>query len=528
MFVDARSLSEGSVIEADICVVGAGAAGITFAREFIGTGIRVAVLESGGLDPDDTTQSLYEGRNVGLPSIDLDVGRLRYFGGTTNHWAGHCRPLDAIDFARRDWMPMSGWPITRDDLDPFYLRAWPICELPEPENFEFAILASKLGVSGLPLDKQKLESIAYGQSPPTRFGEKYRDELAKAQNVVVYLNANLLALESDAEAKTVTGASVACIDGPRLKVTARQFVLATGGMENARLLLLSNGSAPAGLGNQYDLVGRFFQDHIRLRPGALVVVTDPEADLSLYDTPQDIDGGQMFAVLTAPDELVERERLNRFRIHLVSPVLSPAHGVGSLKALIGSLQEGEFDGLMAHLGNIVGDLDGIASDAYRRITGAESQNRPAYITVEAGVVVEPTPYAESRITLSDERDLLGQNRIDVDWRLAEQDLRSAKRAVELAALEIGRIGLGRAHGDLLEDGSQWPDHMDVSNHHSGTTRMSDDPKNGVVDRDCRVHGMSNLYLAGSSVFPNIGFANPTLTIVALSLRLTDHLKSANG
>lgn len=494
MFIDARNLPGNHLVESDICIVGAGAAGISMAREFIGTSKRVVVLESGGFELDARTQSLYEGKNVGLPTFDVHVNRLRYFGGTTNHWAGHCRPLDSIDFERRDWLPHSGWPLSREDLEPYYRRAQPLCELGDYKYGDLAFLTGRTGLPALNLEQSRLKSVVYGQSPPTRFGSVYRDEIRNARNVEIYLNANLLELESAPGEGRATGARAACIDGPRFSVRARHFVLAAGGMENARLLLLSNRGAPRGLGNDHGLVGRYFMDHVLLRPGVDVSFSVPGVDLRLYHALHEIAGGTMFSVLAASEERMRQEKLANFRIHLVPSgprFEQPAGGV--------------FSGVDGFERGMAGSAEG-------------------YGSIGLHLVLEPTPNPASRITLSDDRDLLGQRRIAVDWQLTDAELANARRALELAAMEFGRLGLGRGFGRIFKNPGQWPGNLEAGKHHCGTTRMSDDPKAGVVDGNCKVHGVDNLYIAGSSVFPTIGYANPTLTIIALALRLSDHLK----
>jgi len=495
MFTDASELPEDHIVEADLCIIGAGAAGISMARELAGGPGRVVVLESGGFDFDPRVQSLYEGENIGLPTFGVHVNRLRYFGGTTNHWAGHCRPLDPIDFELRDWIPHSGWPLTREALEPWYRRAQPICELGEYRYEDLDYFTGRTGLAALNLEPSRLQSVVYNQSPPTRFGDAYREELRRARNVEVLLNANLLELETTPEASHVTRARVACIDGPRLSVRAKSFVLATGGMENARLLLLSNHANPAGLGNDHGLVGRYFMDHVLLRPGLDISFTVPGVDLRLYRSLHQVAGGRMFSVLAASEERMRREHLANFRIHLAP--LRPLYG--------------------ASAGGVFSQIDGFT----RGSAGSED----GYGSIALHLVLEPVPNPESRITLSDEHDLFGQRRIAVDWRLTDAELANAHRAMELAALEFGRMGLGRGFGRILADPGRWPGNLEAGKHHCGTTRMSDNPETGVVDSNCRVHGVDNLFVAGSSVFPTIGYANPTLTIVALALRLADHLKA---
>ncbi len=506
MFLDARQLEYGHIIDADICIVGAGAAGITIALEYIGTSTRVALIESGGLVYDEINQSLYKGANIGLPSFDLEVNRLRYLGGSTNHWAGHCRPLDVIDFEERNWIPHSGWPINRSDLDPYYVRAHPILGLGPFEYEDLDFWKQEIKLPDMELDDNRLNTVVYNQSRPTRFGHAFREHLENADNVEVYLNANVLEIETNENATKVTGLSLACVDGLTFSASAEIFILATGGMENARILLLSNRVQSNGLGNEHDLVGRYFMDHILLRPGADVSLSDPGVNFSLYSSLHRVHHSRMFAVLAPPEALLRKEKINNFRIHLARRMPHYAEPVGRVMSRIDEVSGTDLQGRKAH------QLD----DQEIRKNGKDA--------ISLHMVLEPTPNPDSRITLSDTKDLFGQARINVNWQIEDKDLPSGYRALELAALEFGRMGMGRAYGSMFKDKTRWPEHMEAGRHHCGTTRMTNDPKTGVVDKNCRVNRVANLYIAGSSVFPTIGYANPTLSIVALALRLADHTK----
>ena len=501
MFIDSRDLDPNQQIDTDICIIGAGAAGITIAREFIGTATRVTLLESGGLEFDKQTQSLYDGENIGHPSFDVNVNRLRYFGGTTNHWAGHCRPLDPIDFKQRDWVPHSGWPLSRKELDPYYRRSQPIVGLGPYEYEDLEFWQNRIKLPDLDLDENRLITAVYNQSPPTRFGKQYHRELEKASNIDVYLHANVLDIQSNDTASQVTDLKVSAISGPEFSVTAKTYILAAGGMENARLLLLSNNTAPAGLGNDNDLVGRYFMDHILLRPGVDVSFTDPFVNLQLYQHRHKVDGGSMFAILASPEKLLIKEKLTNFRMHLIK--------ASKIKRM--------------PLGRVFPELDDVAGDLDSAPARKDNEDH-----VDVHLVLEPLPNPDSRITLSDKKDLFGQQKIDVNWQLKDRDLDHAYRAIELAALEFGRMGIGRAYGTLFVHKDRWPENMEAGRHHCGTTRMTDNPKTGVADKNCKVNNVSNLYLAGSSLFPTIGYANPTLTIVALALRLSDHIKGLSA
>lgn len=248
MITDARSLPKNTEIDTDVCVVGAGAAGITLARELSGQSFSVCLLESGGLEFQEDTQSLYAGENVGLP-YNLANERLRFFGGTTNHWGGYCRPLDDIDFKVRDWIPNSGWPFDKAHLIPYYERALKICQLGEPYTFDVADWESE-ETPRLPFIGNRVVTKLFRLSPPTRFGRVYRNEISRSGNISTYLHANAVEIETDENARTVTRLRVASLEGNSFWVSAKLFILATGGIENPRLLLNSNKRQSVGLGNQ--------------------------------------------------------------------------------------------------------------------------------------------------------------------------------------------------------------------------------------------------------------------------------------
>ena len=286
MIIDFRDAEDGALIEADLCIIGAGAAGITLAREFAGSRVRLCLVESGGFDYEPAVQDLYAGENVGHDYDDLDVSRLRYFGGSTNHWNGFCAPLTPIDFRRRDWVPHSGWPITKSDLEPFYRHAQPICQL-GPYAYGEQVWA-ELEVRPHDFDPAEVGLCFWQHSPPTRFGETYRAELERADNIRVLLYANAVNIETDQSASMVRQVELRTLDGKTGRVRAEAYVVACGGIENARLLLLSNQVEPAGLGNRHDLVGRFFMEHPHTEPG--IVVTDDSERLGEIYTQYQYEG----------------------------------------------------------------------------------------------------------------------------------------------------------------------------------------------------------------------------------------------
>lgn len=508
MFIDARSVPENETIDGDVCIIGAGAAGITLAREFAGRPFRVCLLESGGLEQDDDSQALYRGENIGLPYFPLDATRLRFFGGTTNHWGGWCRPLDEMDFEAREWIPNSGWPFNRSQLTPYYERAQEICQI-GPFSYEGEHWEAE-GKLPRYFNGARVKTKIYQYSPPTRFGEIYRAEIARAKNIATYLHANVVDVEATRNARTVRRVRVACLGGNRFWVSAKIFILAAGGIENSRLLLNSRKVQTSGLGNQHDLVGRFFMEHPHLYSGLLLTVS-PLPNKLYYG--ENVNGLNIRGLLTLTKETTRREKLGNY-----SATLHPdwPQSVRSLKHLYGKNR----DQFIRHMTNIMSDLDNAAFAVFDRLKRGFSAARMMWIRNRT----EQVPHPDSRIDLSTERDSLGMNRARLNWRLTAFDKRTIARGQELVAEEVGRAGAGRVNVELTEGKKSGPAELIGGNHHMGTTRMHLDSKRGVVDEHCRVHGISNLFIAGSSVFPTSGSANPTLTIVALTLRLGDHVK----
>ncbi len=523
MFIDVRELPQNTEIESEICIIGAGAAGITIARELRDKPYRICLLESGGLDFDADTQSLYQGKNVGLPYENLDTARLRYFGGTTNHWGGHCRPLQPIDFEKRSWVPHSGWPITKNELDPFYARAQFVCELArydyDLESWLKEIDDPKL--IPLPFKGERFTTVVTQYSAPTRFGEVYREDLRSSPNVTVYLHANVTEIETDDRAKRVVRLRIETLDGKGFTAKAKLYVLATGGIENARLLLLSNRVQDNGLGNQHDLVGRYFQEHPHLTSGK-ILFSRKGVSVDLYDQHYTYDKIPITGSLNLSPEVQMQEELLNYNC-VITPVFvgEDSEGTKALKRFYHSAEDGDWpDNFWSDLGNIVSDIDDVAQALYGRVF------RPSKSVDLFSIdnIVEQMPNPDSRVRLGQETDNLGRRRIELDWRMTTHEKKTLRRGQEILSEELGVSGIGRVKIELSDDDESWPPDLQWGWHHMGTTRMAGDAKQGVVNTDSKVFGISNLFIAGSSVFTTSGTAAPTLTIVALALRLADRLK----
>jgi len=527
LFIDARNLDDGRDYEYELCIIGAGAAGITLARNFAGGGIKVCVLEGGGLEPDYASQALYDGELSGLPYHALDVCRLRYFGGTTNHWAGYCWPLQASTFIERPWIPYSGWPITQQDLAPYYNQAADLLGLPEkawtPElGWDLAAWEREFEEHRVPFNQEYFfqHSILIN---PLRFGAVFKDDLGRAENVHVFLNANAVELETEEAGGFVQRCRVQTLNQRNLSFTARFFILAAGGIENARLLLLSNRAHGNGLGNQNDLVGRFFMDHVSV-PIGRIQVAHPNVPLDLYVRYKDrpVLGELDHSVgISANDKMQEKFELVPVWVRMLPELENfwTSEGPVALKEVREDLAKGDIpDDLDEHIGRIFGDLGSIAELLHARVT----YDGHTYESVNVRAGLAPAPNPESRVTLSDEMDALGLRKSRLDWHLSEIDYRSVVWIANRFAVEVGASGIGRMK-ITLGDETSWTEQLWGTRHHIGTTRMSDTAKSGVVDPDCRVHGIRNLYLSGSSVFPTCGSGSPTFAIIALAQRLADHL-----
>ncbi len=490
MIRDLNTFAATGVIDTDLCIIGAGAVGITLARALSSTKRRVLLLESGGLDSDTRTQSLYEGTSVGLPYFKLDAARLRYFGGTTNHWGGNCGVLTGFELSKRSWVSDSGWPIALAELLPYYQRAQAMLEI-GPYAFDDGVW-KLLGLAPPPLNSGKLTVRTLRRADTVvRFGQAFRADLVAAPRVDVALNANVAQIVPAENGRRIDGVELKTLGGRTATVRARDYVLACGGMENARLLLASNRVQRNGLGNGHDLVGRYFMDHPSIKLGD-IFARQPKPVLDLIG---DYRERRIGKVVVRPGPTLSDEWMQR-------------SGSLSCRLLIGGprpVSEGEERALPPALAAAAGDGPLMAWPVY--------------------TLQEQAPNPASRVSLTQQYDALGMPRIQLDWRLSQLDLTTVQTAARALGEEVGRLNAGRLRLEpwLAEGTSTWEGVVGQC-HHIGTTRMSDHPGSGVVDRAGRVHGIENLYVGGSSVFPTGGSDNSTLTIVALALRLADHLK----
>ena len=491
MLIRSNEIESGSTLEADLVVVGSGPAGMSVARHFDGSSLRVILLESGGSSAEAATNALNQGLQSGRKYFDLDRCRSRFLGGSSNCWSGWCAPFDEDDFRARDWLPHSGWPIDYETLKPWYARA--------TSELEISPLRDSVGdweSEGRPLwnfQGGRVKSGLFQFSPPTRLGRLHRAQLQRSENLRCILHATVSEIELDPSGAAVRALRVKrSLGGGEFKVRARRYVIACGGIDNPRLLLASRGVQRAGVGNAHDQVGRYFMEHPHLYTEGRFFGAHGLPDSKFYQRHR-VEGQRVIGFLKIDPAVRAQEQILN-----LSMCFRPAGGRtdAQTRALWYATQETD---------------------------GGPKPTRLAARRFVLDVRSEQAPNPESRITLSSERDALGIPRADLHWALSAIDKRSVRRSQEIVAQDLARSGLGRFR-ITLDDSPRFPEKMEGGCHHLGTTRMHEDPRQGVVDRDCRVHGIHDLFLAGSSVFTTGSSANPTLTIVALALRLAETLQ----
>lgn len=516
--IDANQLVNDQLLEADLCIAGGGPAGLGIARALAVSGLRIILLESGGQRLRHPTQLLYKAELAGRPTQAVEYTKQRYLGGASNRWAGRCRPLDDFDFETRGWLPNSGWPLSRQDLLPYYRQA-----------------AALLGMEGASFDDSANPAISlfsgteispktFHFSPVRSVVETWLPDIAADEHIRVVLNANVVHIQLDDDGKQVTRLDCATMWGKRFRVAARIVILATSALENTRLLLAARDVHPQGIGNQHDQLGRYFMDHPHVFVGQASQLPAgwQQSSLKVLDYTHPLNGLGLVTALGLSPETHAREQLLNANAFLVSrPRYKTLASYGT--RLAEDLRHAE-EALghrapppgLARAATALAHPRGLLRLLLDRLAAREK-------VIALGVSLETAPNPESRVSLSARRDFLGLPRLHVNWQTTRQDVDSFERFRALLLAGLGRAGVSFEEQQHALDGFGWPVSTTGSKHHLGTTRMSANPRRGVVDENCRVHGVDNLYVAGGSVFPTSGMANPTLTILALALRLVAHI-----
>ena len=513
-------------VTADVAIVGSGAAGQAAARRLLANGHSVVLIESGGIDHDEASADFNRGEIIGQPYHPLEHSRLRFFGGTTAIWGGRCAEYDAIDFERRDWIADSGWPIGPNELHPYLLEARQSLGVDSVDTSRMARpeLLQRLSTEEL--------AVRWWSFDPKfdRFTIDQARDLQQDARCTLLLHATVREVMLANDKASVERLDVRTPSGRTIDVRARHYVLAAGGIENPRILLASNSAVPNGVGNAYDLVGRYFMEHPHARGGRVVGRADWRW-LAAF-AKQRVNGVEVSPAITPAEALQRREGL--LNSALTIAVRQPEGGSHPLAKR--AYLHVKHRTAPTRVGRSLWKATKQMVRGYTGLTGPMHpwlMKRLYNLDLALVVRAEQAPNPESRVKLNANRDAAGMQRVTLDWRLSAIDVDSVAGLVSALGRESRRLGLGTVEpaGWLGNKDKQWVSDELVSAHpiggfhHMGTTRMSSDPRRGVTDGWGRIHGLPNLHIAGSSLFPTGGWANPTLTILALSLRTADRISS---
>lgn len=518
MIIDARQGEMNLEMNGDLCLVGAGAIGLAIANDLRSSGLKVILVESGGMRDCGKTQDLYRSEVTGLPFSSSIGGRFRILGGSTTRWGGQSLPLDPGDFEKRDWIENSGWPLTYSEVAQFYDRA---NEYLDVDLLDYGPgLANELN---LPWPSFSGSGVRYHFSKWAREPDLrriYFDRLKRAANTTIILHANLtdIRLEDD----RATSIVLRTLEGRESVVGARAFVLCCGGIECARLLLACRRQRGSGIGNETGWVGKCLMEHPAANLGT-IEADPPNRTQELFNGARR--NGRKFSMRISLDYEKQKEmRLVNASAGFIFRCREDS-GFGCVRALLQttrasprpSLSKAVWEGIKA-FPQVAAAGKALWIDGRVFTPGAECEVVGSF---------EQEPCWASHVDLADDKDALGVPRSRIHWRLNEKTLYTARAFADLLDAALRRAGIGRLRKAPLLLEAEDPNDSGLfgdQNHHMGTTRMAATAAGGVVDTNLAVFSVPNLYVASSSVFPTGGHSNPTLTSLALAMRLADHLK----
>jgi hypothetical protein len=525
------------------CIIGSGAAGVSLAIALLRKGHRVLLIDGGDWHEDASLDDAYIG-HADAPHPATTEYRRQRFGGTTHLWGGRCVPLDAVDLNVRAHVPNSGWPIELQEIEDYYPEAMSYCDA-GVADFTINALAGNVApmFDELPSLQAHLQERIERYSLPTDFSKKYKNELSSSKLAQVLLRARCTKLNLIDQDNKVN--SIEVTDGlQKFEINAANFILCGGGIETTRLLLSTRAHAPNWV--RFDpALGKFYGCHYELIFGDLSF----SGKKPFFDFQKTKDGVYARRKLQFSQAFqAEHGLLNSvFRLHF--PAYADAgHGSGVLstiylaKSILASehqsiLNHGVSSGnkinnsSLAHIKNVATDIGSVFSFGYdyifkmklaeRRLPYTLVPNRNGSYPLEFNS--EQVPDASNKVTLLDQLDAQGVQRVSVHWKLTETDIASGVESfIQLQRLlaTTQACKLAFDYGELKERISGA---LPVGGHHIGTTKMGHSAQNSVVDKNCQLHGVANLFVASASVFPTNSHANPTLTIIALALRLANYL-----
>ena len=520
MILDLEEFPEDAELSCDICIVGGGPAGIALALELAAPRCSVILLESGGLQTESATRELNRAEIVGHHYAGAWHGRARVLGGATTLWGGQALPLTPTDLTHRPWVSHSGWPIDWTELARWYPRAGGFLGVDDRSDEE---LFGLLGVRPPPFDPTRVRYHFSKWCPMPDMAQRHGAALRTSAGLQVVLHANVVELGLAESGEALRHVNARTLGGRTLRVGARQFVLAAGGLESARLLLSASDRTPEGIGNAHGLVGRFLQDHPGARIGTLIP-RDGDRVQRLFNVFHR--NGQKYSVRCSAAPALQRERSMLNASAAVMFEVGPDSPFAAARDAYHLIRRGQVGAPLARrLVRAALGAPELLRPVFERYVRGRNWTPRAVMGVYISLEQQPSP--DSRLRLAPARDALGSRMLEIDWRIGERTMHACREyANELAdqfrAADLGELALDRW---VTDDASEWEPYLGDHYHHLGATRMGSTPRDSVVDAHCRVHGMANLHVASTSVFPTGGHSNPTLTLLALCYRLSDRLRS---
>lgn len=500
---------------ADVCIVGAGAAGIVLTTQFVKQGRSVLLLEGGGSEVLEESQEPYQSELSGQHHNGIHNGRFRAKGGSTTRWGGQILELDELDFLARPGVKGSGWPLHKSELTPFYARAIELEGLSRA-NLVDADVWRQIKLS--PPTIEDFDMIFSRWCPEPNFARLHANILEDHDGVTVWLHANAVAMKwEDSRFRSILCRTLSGIEAT---FSADEFIFCLGGIESSRFFLQPQ--AAAGPWNRSGLLGCHFQDHI-VCGAATIEVANPAALHRSFDNVFSRGLKYQPKIHLRPAVQEAEGTLNVAASFSFNSVFDSA--LGQLKMTARNLLRGRWQSAtMSDLSHALRHAPLLAKQVLRYRLHERAYNPPDAVV---GLLVhcEQEPESESRITLSDKVDRLGVFRTRLDWRISDRELFSMRTLVQHATKALEKIGRVVADPALMALDPAFRSKCGDGYHHMGGMRMSTSPDAGLVDLNLRIHGMENGYICSSAVFPTSGYSNPTHTLLALAVRLADHLTS---